>query len=110
MTGALKKFADRMVNSVFTAGAQLVLVAEYHNNPQITNQRRRVCRGSERHGIPACVNYNPDRDQCKVCSCIIEEKSKSKINYNPKKGMRAEITHCPLGLWEDEEIAQRYKE
>lgn len=102
----LKDFANKVANKMLTGGAKLILVAEYHNDPKVERERKRICRG--RNSAP-CVNYNPDRDQCKKCGCIIEVKSKALTNYNPLKGMRAEITHCPEGFWEDKEVAEYYK-
>lgn len=103
----LKTFTDTVVNTMLTAGANLILIAQYHNNPKVEKLRKRTCRGTKT--IPGCVNYNPDRDQCKKCGCIIEAKSKALTNYNPLKGMRAEITHCPEGFWDDKETADYYK-
>lgn len=45
---------------------------------------------------------------CGVCGCFLDLKAKSATNFNPAK-MRNEVTHCPLGKWNDEEIANHYR-
>lgn len=45
---------------------------------------------------------------CGVCGCFLDLKTKSATNFNPSK-MRYEITHCPLGKWDDEEVANHYR-
>lgn len=103
----LQRFADKMFTTVAGAAASSLLVVKEHFDPQVTNMRRRRCRGNAKQGVPACEFYNPNRDQCTVCKCIIEIKSKSETNVNPLKG-RVEITHCPKGKWDDQHIADLY--
>ena len=46
--------------------------------------------------------------RCKVCKCYLEIKTTTKTNRNPKK-LRYEVTHCPLGKWDDLETANKYR-
>lgn len=45
---------------------------------------------------------------CMVCDCLMELKTKSKINRSPQRPF-GEITHCPLGKWGDIDIANYYR-
>ena len=46
---------------------------------------------------------------CGVCGCFLELKAASLININHRK-RRIEITHCPLGKWNDRWIANEYND
>ncbi len=100
----LKQYSDHIIKTVGSSLGSL-LVVEPLNNPTITNNREIKCRGSET--TKPCMFYNKERDQCKVCKCFIKEKASSKTNYNPKK-LHIEITHCPMGWWDDADIASLY--
>lgn len=56
-----------------------------------------------------CDKRKPETDQCGICNCFLKLKSGSKTNINPLRA-RTEITHCPLGKWNDKEIANHYRE
>lgn len=98
----LKEFADTMVKTIGTQLGKL-LVQEMIDDPEIVELRRERCRGSDTR--KPCSFYKPNTDQCQVCQCFIETKSMSKTNYN-KQG-KLEITHCPMGWWDDAEIAAK---
>ena len=104
----LREHALNLYKKILTSGAKALLVEAYHNDPVLGIQRKRKCRGSESKGIPSCPEYFKMIDQCTICKCIVEEKSKSQLNKNPFKDMRTEITHCPKGFWDDKEIADYY--
>ena len=71
-----------------------VLTEEELNNPALTRARLAKCQGG-------CPKYNEAKKKCRGCGCYVEIKAELKNNYNPKKGMRLEVTHCPDGLWPD---------
>lgn len=56
-----------------------------------------------------CEKRNAEENTCTVCGCFLDLKTGSKVNLNAKK-LRNEITHCPLGRWNDKEIANVYRE
>ena len=56
----------------------------------------------------ACPRLDKEHMRCKVCKCYVEVKTTSERNFNPKR-LRNEITHCPLGKWNDIEIANEYR-
>lgn len=51
--------------------------------------RENACKGCE----------NNVNNICQICECYIDLKVRSKVNRN-KKGQK-EITHCPMGKWDD---------
>lgn len=55
-----------------------------------------------------CDKRNEDENTCTVCGCFLDLKTSSRVNYRVKKN-RNEITHCPLGRWNDLEIANEYR-
>lgn len=62
--------------------------------------RLSICEG--------CKPFFDDKSRrCKICKCYVDAKTKAGTNYNPIK-LRNEVTHCPNGFWEDEEIANFY--
>jgi len=46
---------------------------------------------------------------CAVCGCFLELKAASLININHHK-RRIEITHCPMGKWNDKWIVNEYND
>ena len=55
-----------------------------------------------------CKHRNEKKNKCKVCGCYLDLKTKAAENWNPKK-LRIEITHCPLGKWNDLDVANEYR-
>jgi hypothetical protein len=51
---------------------------------------------------------NNIKGDCRICWCMIDIKIKSKVNINPFH-LHLEETHCPLGKWNDKEIANHYR-
>lgn len=64
-------------------------LAEGFVTDEIARARMQVCAGCPRQKA----------DKCTVCGCFIELKAPMDYNKNPKKGLRVEKTHCPLGKW-----------
>lgn len=56
-----------------------------------------------------CEKRDPIEERCKVCKCYLEPKTKAAKNWNVRH-LRNEITHCPLGKWNDIEIANHYRQ
>lgn len=65
-----------------------------------TNERMAVCLQCDKRDVEA--------NRCKICKCYLAVKTNTAENLNPLKG-RYEITHCPLGKWNDLEIANEYR-
>ena len=70
-------------------------------NDETKTFRKSVCDGCEKRDV-----YD---NRCKVCKCYLAVKTGTLENRNPIK-LRYEITHCPLGKWNDLEIANHYRE
>lgn len=56
-----------------------------------------------------CPSRNEKENVCDECGCFLDLKTRAKTNWNARK-MRNEITHCPLGKWDDKKIANVYRE
>lgn len=76
------------------------LIVEEYVDDEVAEWRARVCSG--------CEHRDADKNKCKLCGCFLDLKTRSMVNYNPKRGM-SEITHCPDGRWNDKHIAEFYK-
>lgn len=70
-------------------------------DPEIQKFRMSVCL--------QCEKRDTESNKCKVCKCFLAVKTDTAENLNPKK-LRYEITHCPLGRWNDLETANQYRE
>ena len=55
-----------------------------------------------------CEYRNLEENKCMVCGCFLDLKVNTKVNWRPAKN-RNEITHCPMGKWDDKEIANHYR-
>lgn len=55
-----------------------------------------------------CEHRDPEENKCTICTCFLDLKTKSRVNWRPSKN-RNEITHCPDGRWNDKEIANEYR-
>jgi anaerobic selenocysteine-containing dehydrogenase len=94
-----KKLAQQATDTVLKAAADTVIVIE-HVDEETATFRYNVCLG--------CDFRDPDRDKCLACSCYLEEKSWSHTNRTIERPF-GEVTHCPLGRWNDKEIANHYR-
>lgn len=79
--------------------AATVLVSE-NVEDEVAKWRMSICQ--------CCEKIDRGALRCKVCKCYLEVKTGSRVNANPKK-FRQEITHCPLGKWNDLEVANEYR-
>lgn len=55
-----------------------------------------------------CEFRDDNENKCRQCGCYLDLKVGSRVNWLPKKN-RNEITHCPMGKWNDKEIANEYR-
>lgn len=55
-----------------------------------------------------CDQMDHSNKTCRTCGCYIEVKIWSKNSRSPARPM-GELTHCPLGKWEDKDIANHYR-
>lgn len=89
-----------LIQKVLRYGADVALPVERVD--EVTRELRlAICKGCER--------YANEDDKCLECGCFMTVKTGSLTHRNPAKGMRVEVTHCPLGKWGDKEIADFYK-
>ena len=87
-------------NKVLHLIAETVIVKEHVTETEAA-VRMSVCF--------SCPNRNEKENVCDVCGCFLDLKTGAKTNWNAKR-LRNEITHCPLGKWNDKEIANVYRE
>lgn len=76
-----------------------LIVDELLKDEEIVHFRRVTCL--------ACPEMNHEHKTCNVCGCFLDLKTRSKTNRT-KRGI--EVTHCPLGKWDDKDIAEHYAE
>lgn len=88
-----------LINKVKAMGAKALIVQRPLKDAAQIEFRRATCQ--------ACPNYAPKEDKCVKCRCIISLKSESLTNLT--KNLTIEITHCPEGRWNDQEIVDLYK-
>lgn len=87
-------------NRVLHLIAEKVIVKEHVTESEAA-ERMSVCF--------FCPKRNEKENVCDECGCFLDLKTRAKINWNAKK-LRNEITHCPLGKWNDKETANIYRE
>lgn len=87
-------------NKVLHLLAETVIVKE-KVSADVAKERMGVCL--------ECPKRNNVENTCTVCGCFLDLKTGAKTNWNAKR-MRNEITHCPLGKWNDKETANLYRE
>lgn len=92
-------FIREWKNNILKTIANEVLVERRIKDKQVIVWRKAVCISNG----DTCFN-SKDRI-CTKCECYIDAKATMEIHTNPAKGFRSQVTHCPLGLWNDLEIA-----
>lgn len=55
-----------------------------------------------------CEQMDHEKKICKTCGCYLEIKIWAKTSRAPNR-LTGEITHCPLGKWNDLEITNYYR-
>ena len=92
----LKEIKNKILHLI----AETVIVKE-HATEKEAKERFSVCL--------SCPARDEKQNVCGECGCFLDLKTGSKTNWNAKR-LRNEITHCPLGKWNDKEIANAYRE
>lgn len=87
-------------NKVLHLIAETVIVKETVTEEEAAT-RMRVCLN--------CDRCDEAENKCLECGCFLDLKTGAKTYWNAKR-MRNEITHCPLGKWNDKETANAYRE
>lgn len=88
-------------NKILSNVAGIALEIEKLNDPELEAFRLKTCE--------SCPMMDKEDRRCKICTCFIDAKVGIKINRNPLKLMRSELTHCPLGKWDDKDVANHYR-
>lgn len=89
-----------ILNRILELAAKTVLVTE-EVEPAVAEFRMSRCL--------QCDRRDETENRCRVCKCFLAAKTLSAENMNVRR-RRAEITHCPLGRWDDLETANAYRE
>jgi hypothetical protein len=76
------------------------IIVKEHVDAETAEQRMEVCL--------TCEHRDEEENKCKVCTCFLDLKTASRANWRPAKN-RNEVTHCPMGKWDDKEIANEYR-
>jgi hypothetical protein len=93
-----------MIDSTLKGIAKVLLSVEEHNDPSLTEKKLTKCNN--------CPLLNKKRRICNACGCFVDIKATLKTNINTKnfiKGDVIEETHCPMGYWDDKELANKYR-
>lgn len=80
--------------------AAKVLVME-HVDQATAEMRMNVCL--------TCDKMDREHVKCSICGCYLEGKTWSKISRSKNRPL-GELTHCPLGKWNDMDIANHYRQ
>jgi hypothetical protein len=88
-----------LIDKILKLAAETTLPIEYVTE-DVAAWRMSVCLG--------CEHRDASKEKCKVCGCYLEVKVGCKTNRNPEK-LRSEITHCPMGKWNDKDTANAYR-
>lgn len=86
-------------DSFLKATAGKVLVLE-QTDAETADMRWKTCWG--------CEQMDHSDKRCRLCGCFIEVKIWSKTSRSAHRPM-GEVTHCPLGKWNDKEITNHYR-
>jgi hypothetical protein len=76
------------------------LIVKEKVSDEVANERMSVCI--------ACEYRDKEENKCKKCGCFLDLKTACLTNWNPKKN-RNEVTHCPIGKWNDLETTNQYR-
>ncbi len=55
-----------------------------------------------------CEHMDHEKKVCKLCGCFLEVKIWAKVSRAKHRPL-GEITHCPIGKWNDKDIANHYR-
>ncbi len=88
-------------SKILSKVAEVALTVEKLDDPELKKFRITTCEG--------CKVFNPDGRTCGICTCPMDAKAGILTNKNPLHLFRHELTHCPLGKWNDKEVANHYR-
>lgn len=88
-----------LIDEIKKVAAGALIVRESVDD-ETAAKRMLICRGCDRSDL--------QNDKCLECGCFLSLKTQTFSNWRPSKN-RVEITHCPLGKWDDFEIANAYR-
>lgn len=88
-----------LLDRLLHLAAETVLVKK-KVSPEIAQERYAICL--------TCPYRDKEADKCTVCGCFLDLKTGAEVNWNALKS-RNEETHCPLGKWNDLDIANAYR-
>lgn len=78
-----------------------ILIVQEKTTPEIAEWRMSICM--------TCEKRDAKKNKCLECGCFLDLKTASNMNWRPSKN-RNEKTHCPIGKWDDKEVANAYRE
>lgn len=94
-----------------TIGEQLLMKAKHKAakiafqgdkvSPEVEEMRKGRC-------TKGCKYFDPNKQECLKCTCVLPVKWTLFNFFHPIK-LRNEIAHCPIGRWDDLEIAKYYQ-
>lgn len=89
-----------ILDEVLKIAAGAIIVKE-KAEPGVAEWRMAICNN--------CDQKDFKKNKCLQCGCFLDLKTNSNTNYRISKN-RTEKTHCPLGKWDDIQIANAYRE
>jgi len=92
--------ADKLFHKAKANIARFAFKGE-HVPIEIRQMRVDRCKGCKRY-------FDEENIECLKCGCVLEVKWNLKEFRNPL-ALRNEIAHCPMGKWDDIDIANYYR-
>lgn len=88
---------------LFGGLAKELFTVKLLNDEILEAKRKGVCE----ENAGSC--FDAEGRRCNHCTCPIDAKAGLLFNKNSRKWFRIELTHCPLGKWDDKDIANYYR-
>lgn len=93
---------------LFLLGIEKTLVVETLEGE--VDEETKKLRQEACESCPKKIHDKHGHAKCSVCKCYLKIKHKSKKNRRVDDPKFVEVTHCPLGKWNDEHIALLYNQ
>jgi hypothetical protein len=93
----IDEFANKGWRKLAAQLAEGLILVEEITDFEIINFRKEQCL--------KCPNMDKENKMCGICKCFLSIKTKAKTNRTPNG---IQVTHCPIGNWNDKEIADHY--
>lgn len=90
-------------DKLFGGLAKELFTVSLLNDEILEAKRKSICESNSN----SC--FDSEGRRCKVCTCPIDAKAGLMFNKNASKLFRTELTHCPLGKWNDKDVANYYR-